>query len=127
MAHSVGEPIGGYWHRCPICGKEFHAGADWVYRKGYEERNKTYYCSWKCLRIFEKKTEEEKTRRKEQKQMDDMERKELLKRVEEAEKKMTEARKAAVEAQQAFEELRDKHTRLIGDIMQLMARMEHIR
>ena len=126
MSHSIGEPIGGYWHLCPICGKEFHAGADWVYRRGYDEHHRSYFCSWKCIRLYEKQEEEKKLRRKEKKIMDEMERKELLKRVEQAEKNMTEARKAAVEAQQAYDELREKHTKLIGDIMQLMARLEKI-
>ena len=39
---------------------------------------------------------------------------------------MTQARKDAVEATQALEDMRDQHTRLIGDIMALMGRMERM-
>jgi len=35
--------------KCPVCGKEFYASAEWVYRKSLR-----WLCSWKCLRRDEK-------------------------------------------------------------------------
>jgi len=54
-------------------------------------------------------------------------REELIKRVEEAERKATEARKAAVEATQRFEELRETHTKMVGQILELMGKLETLR
>ncbi len=49
------EPLAGTEKRCPLCGKEFWAGSEWVFRKtdrktGYIK----YYCSWGCIRKLEK-------------------------------------------------------------------------
>ena len=47
--------------RCPECGKEFYVAYPdkWVYRR--QHRNtRTYYCSWRCYRVPEKKKEESK-------------------------------------------------------------------
>ena len=41
-------PLEGYQHKCPECGKEFWAMADWAYKAGYANRP-VYVCSWKCL------------------------------------------------------------------------------
>ena len=37
--------------KCPMCGKEFFVrdANDWVYK-----RNSQYFCSWHCLRNYEK-------------------------------------------------------------------------
>ena len=45
--------------KCPICGKPFWAGYEWVYRRGYE-KSMTYFCSWKCLRQDEADRESKK-------------------------------------------------------------------
>ena len=48
----------GYRKICPICGKEFWAMSDWVYRRGHKGHTKKYYCSYRCIRkLEEKKTE----------------------------------------------------------------------
>ena len=39
---------------CPVCGKEFYASAEWVYRRGYDSKGLRWFCSWKCLRRDEK-------------------------------------------------------------------------
>ena len=39
--------------KCPVCGKEYWAGLEWVYKRGYEKSLK-YFCSWGCLRKDEK-------------------------------------------------------------------------
>lgn len=51
------EPLTGYRHICPVCGKEFWGSSDWKFTKIQRgpSRAKIYYCSWKCIR----KTEEE--------------------------------------------------------------------
>ena len=49
-------PLEGYRHVCPICGREFWAMANWVYKVGYEHRP-VYLCSWTCL---QKKRKEKK-------------------------------------------------------------------
>ena len=51
------EPLTGYRHICPVCGKEFWGCSDWKYIKIQRgpAHTKIYYCSWKCVR----KTEEE--------------------------------------------------------------------
>ena len=46
---------------CPVCGKEYWAGQEWVYRKGYEKSYR-YFCSWGCLRREELETESRKKR-----------------------------------------------------------------
>lgn len=44
----------GYKKVCPICGKEFWAMSNWVYKQTYKGHNKTYYCSYKCIRKEQK-------------------------------------------------------------------------
>ncbi|MBO7662910.1 MAG: hypothetical protein J6U01_06025 [Clostridia bacterium] len=52
------EPMTGYRHICPICGKEFWGSSEWKYIKKKRIQGtsytKVYYCSWKCIRIKEK-------------------------------------------------------------------------
>ena len=51
----------GCWHTCPICGREFFAKSEWLYRKTERMTNRRiYYCSWKCVRIFEEREEKKK-------------------------------------------------------------------
>lgn len=51
-----------YAKRCPVCGKEFYPGPDWVYKDMDARGHPIIYCSWKCLRVVEKM--KEKIRRK---------------------------------------------------------------
>ena len=55
------EPLTGYKHLCPICGKEFWGFGDWVYKKKRRIQGTTYtldyYCSWKCIREKEKEND----------------------------------------------------------------------
>lgn len=55
------EPLTGYRHICPVCGKEFWGCSDWKYIKIQPgpSRTKIYYCSWKCIRRTEEKNEQE--------------------------------------------------------------------
>ena len=48
--------------KCARCGKEFIGGLDWAYRtgKGY---NAQLFCSWSCLRAWEKNKEGKADRR----------------------------------------------------------------
>lgn len=52
------EPMEGFKHFCPICGKEFWAQTEWIYKKSKRIRGTyytpEYYCSWKCFRKTEK-------------------------------------------------------------------------
>ena len=53
------EPLQGFRHICPICGKEFWGSSDWRYRKNKRVKGtaytKIYFCTWKCLRAAEKR------------------------------------------------------------------------
>jgi len=59
---------------CPVCGKRFNVFCyeDWVYRKDMSEKTgkdarskRLLFCSWGCLRKWEKQREEEmKARRR---------------------------------------------------------------
>ena len=54
------DPLSGYRHICPVCGKDFRVYAEWKYRRRSPEgrsRAKIYYCSWKCFRDAEKEAE----------------------------------------------------------------------
>lgn len=51
--NNLGEPLEGYRKVCPVCGSDFWARYDWVYKKFYGKKQ-TYYCSWKCLRKVER-------------------------------------------------------------------------
>ena len=46
---------------CPVCGREYWAGLDWVYKRGYEKSMK-YFCSWTCLRKYDQAKESDKKR-----------------------------------------------------------------
>lgn len=52
------EPLTGYRHICPVCGKEFWGGSEWKYKKSKRAHDavytKIYFCSWKCIRKVEK-------------------------------------------------------------------------
>ena len=39
---------------CDICGKIFINNPDWVYKMGSGSGEKVF-CSWKCLRVYEKR------------------------------------------------------------------------
>ena len=52
-----------YMHKCRVCGKLFFCDcADlWVYKKAYNRKKVggrghpiTWFCSWKCMREYEK-------------------------------------------------------------------------
>lgn len=53
------EPMTGYRHICPVCGKEFWGSSEWKYvmkkRIQGTSYTKIYYCSWKCIREKEEK------------------------------------------------------------------------
>ena len=52
------EPLTGYRHICPICGREFWGSSEWKYKKSKRAHDavytKIYFCSWKCIRKSEK-------------------------------------------------------------------------
>lgn len=53
-----GEPLTGYRHICPVCGKEFWGSSEWKYKKSKRAHDAVYttiyFCSWKCIRKVEK-------------------------------------------------------------------------
>lgn len=55
------EPFQGGWNCCPICRKQFRVDqpASWQYvknkRRGHNKYTRIYFCSWKCVREFEKR------------------------------------------------------------------------
>lgn len=52
---------------CPICGKHFFVPimGEWVYHKtpNAVSRTSKYFCSWTCMRKYEKLEEEEEIKR----------------------------------------------------------------
>ena len=67
------EPLQGFRHLCPICGKEFWGGSGWKFRRKkrvYGTNYTTiYFCSWKCFRAEEIQEEEEAKEQEEMKKM----------------------------------------------------------
>lgn len=65
------EPLQGFRHLCPICGKEFWGGSGWKFRRKkrvYGTNYTTiYFCSWKCFRAEEIQEEEEAKEQEEMK------------------------------------------------------------
>lgn len=54
---------------CVVCGKQFTVwvDGDWAYRKYQgtgKKQKRLYFCTWSCLRAWEKENEQEKARRK---------------------------------------------------------------
>lgn len=60
-----GERLLGRWPRkCKVCGKEFFANDDWVYKLTYDKKRKLiWFCSYHCKNDFIKK-EGEKSEKK---------------------------------------------------------------
>ena len=52
-------PLEGYKKKCPVCKREFFADGSWAYKKTGRMNMRTYFCSWKCLRMAEKKKSRE--------------------------------------------------------------------
>ena len=42
---------------CAICGKEIYAGEDWAYKRKIHGERTLWFCSYKCMRIYDAKTE----------------------------------------------------------------------
>lgn len=65
-------------HICPICKKVFYTQtAEWGYKVG-SKKGKIYFCTWGCLREFEKmrewrKAEREESKRRMEKRLNGME------------------------------------------------------
>ena len=46
-----------YRHKCKTCGKDFYGGIEWAYPAQELKGKKMlirYFCSWKCLRKYQK-------------------------------------------------------------------------
>lgn len=48
---------------CATCGKVFERSSEWAYKNEKKTPFK-YFCSWGCLRADERKTEEERAKRR---------------------------------------------------------------
>ena len=44
-----------YKRKCPVCGKKFESGRKYAYKREHRHNNFYYFCSWHCLREYEKK------------------------------------------------------------------------
>ena len=42
---------------CAICGKEIYAGEDWAYKRKIHGERTLWFCSYKCMRTYDAKTE----------------------------------------------------------------------
>lgn len=47
-----------YKRKCPVCGKRFESGKQYAYKREHRHNNFYYFCSWHCLREYEKKGSE---------------------------------------------------------------------
>ena len=48
--------------KCAICGKDMYAGEDWAYKRRIGGERTKWFCSYKCLRAWEAKTEPKQKR-----------------------------------------------------------------
>jgi hypothetical protein len=57
-----GERLLGKWPRkCKVCGKDFFANDDWVYKTTYDKGRKLiWFCSYHCKQDYIRKKEEKK-------------------------------------------------------------------
>jgi YHS domain-containing protein len=53
----------GWVHKCPICGKEFWARSEYAFKCNVGKKL-AYFCSWHCIRKYEKEKEKEKEQRR---------------------------------------------------------------
>jgi hypothetical protein len=65
MKNNKYTPLEGWKYICPLCGAEFWARAEWVYKIGYHGTTNVYYCSYPCWMTAKRAKEEEKLRKKE--------------------------------------------------------------
>ena len=42
---------------CAICGKEIYAGEEWAYKRKIHGERTLWFCSYKCMRTYDAKTE----------------------------------------------------------------------
>ena len=43
--------------KCAICGKDIYAGEDWAYKRRLKGERTKWFCSYKCMRAWDAKTE----------------------------------------------------------------------
>ena len=53
--------IGLYKHRCRVCGKEFECRSSYAYKRGRND-NYIWFCSWHCIREYDKRIEKKKAK-----------------------------------------------------------------
>ena len=41
-------------HKCKQCGKKFEGTKDYAYKIGHEKKGYKWFCSWHCLRDYQK-------------------------------------------------------------------------
>ena len=49
--------IGLFPHKCAVCGKRFEAHVEHVYKTGWKGHKVTWFCSYRCMREFQKRRE----------------------------------------------------------------------
>ncbi len=48
--------------KCAICGKDMYAGEDWAYKRRIGGERTKWFCSYKCMRAYDAKTETKQKR-----------------------------------------------------------------
>ena len=43
-----------YRHKCKTCGKNFYGSAEWAYKARNKRKTFDYFCTYKCLRVYQK-------------------------------------------------------------------------
>lgn len=53
-------------NECPICGRKFYyySADEWAYKKYDKNNHMRYFCSWGCMRKWEKENANNKSKRK---------------------------------------------------------------
>lgn len=48
--------------KCAVCGKDMYAGEEWAYKRRDGKGKPKWFCSYKCMRAYDKKNEPKQTR-----------------------------------------------------------------
>lgn len=57
-------PLGKWPRHCRICGKEFYANDDWVYKIRRGPKEARWFCRYNCMQAYKKEEERKKEERK---------------------------------------------------------------
>lgn len=50
--------------KCYLCGREFYAGGQYVYKRNYPTGHVKFFCSYSCVRDFDRSREERRNKQR---------------------------------------------------------------